>query len=39
MMVELSMGKGKIHRNCLGTPEKKKFVRAITFISSVSEGW
>ena len=24
MMVELSMGNQKIHRNCLGTPEKKK---------------
>ena len=32
MMVELSMGNQKIHRNSLGTPEKKKFVCAITFI-------
>ena len=31
-MVELSMGNQKLHRNCLGTPETKKFVRAITFI-------
>lgn len=32
MMVELYMGKGKIHRNCLGTPPKNIFVFAITFI-------
>ena len=31
MMVELYMGKGKIHRNCLGTPPKN-FLSVITFI-------